>query len=110
MKRLALFLSALALSIISVTAARAEWDFDSTVQVLVQDWRYVATKAAVATPPDVALTELPIVTLPWSVERPRAGAWFIAELTIPEVWGGKQVVLSLEAEGPVTVMANGVLV
>jgi hypothetical protein len=106
-KRLALLLT---LATFSVLPARAEWDFDSTVQLLVQDWRYVATKAAAATPPEVPLTELPIVTLPWSPERTRAGAWFIAELTIPEVWGGKQVVLSLEAEGPVTVMANGALV
>ena len=107
MKRLALLLT---LATFSVLPARAEWDFDSTVQLLVQDWRYVATKTVFPAPPEVAPKELPIVTLPWAVERPRTGAWFTAEVTIPEVWGGKQVVLSLEAEGPVTVMANGALV
>ncbi len=107
MKRLSLLLI---LAAHSVLPAFAEWDFDSTVQLLVQDWRYVATKTVFPAPPEVSPKELPIVTLPWAVERPRAGAWFTAEVTIPEVWGEKQVVLSLEAEGPVTVMANGALV
>ena len=107
MKRLSLLL---ALALLSITPAQAAWDFDATVQVLVQDWRYVATKTLFPAPPEVPATAMPIVTLPWAVERPRAGAWFIAELTIPEIWGEKQVVLSLEAEGPVTVMANGALV
>lgn len=107
MKRLSLLLT---LAVFSIFRADAEWDFDSTVQVLVQDWRYVATKTVFPMPPEVPATTMPIVTLPWAVERPRVGAWFTAEVVVPEVWGEKQVVLSLEAEGPVTVVANGALV
>lgn len=110
MKRLIPVLTIFFLALFALSPARAQWDFDSTVQVLVQDWRYVATKTVFSAPPVVPLKEMPIVTLPWAVERPRAGAWFTAEVTVPPVWGDKNVVLSLEAEGPVTVMANGTLV
>lgn len=106
-KRLSLLLVLTAFFILN---AHAEWDFDSTVQVLVQDWRYVATKTAFPTPPEVPASKMPIVTLPWAVERTRAGAWFSAELHVPQEWRDQQLVLSLEAEGPVTVMANGALV
>lgn len=89
--------------------AQSLWDYDSTVQVLVQEWRYVAALDAADAAPKIPREDLAVVTLPWSVARTRAAGWFQADVAIPEVWGDTNVVLSLESSGPVVVLANGVL-
>jgi hypothetical protein len=87
--------------------ATEPWDYDRTVQLIVDEWRYAARDAVESAPPEVNWQEIALVELPWQVERTRPFAWFMTRITLPDSWAGQDVALHLEGVGPLLVLVDG---
>jgi len=85
------------------------WDYDRTVLVMLDEWRYAARDGVEEAPVTFDLSGLALVELPWQLERTRPFAWFMARVEVPAEWAGQDVHLHIEGTGPMAVHLDGAM-
>ena len=90
--------------------AETPWEYDRTVQVMVDEWRYAARDQIEETLPDIHWQDVALVEIPWNIERTRPFAWFTTSVELPKEWSDQALFLHIEGTGPLAVYANGTLI